>query len=212
MESEKQLAKRVTELFAELNAANPEILAARTRAAYQPVGAQQGTFRLLFWGREIELTFPGFEAQDLQTGQPVDTFNLAMLAYYFHTSDGRPESGRWIAFTELPDGRFYTQAFQGYTGNQLAKTFGNDAEAFARAALALGGRAVEMGDHAYAFRVLPRVSLLAVCWLGDEDFPPSYRVLFDASAAHHLTTDACAIVGSTLTRKLQKRHSRRPAI
>jgi len=29
-------------------------------------------------------------------------------------------------------------------------------------------------------------------------------VLFDASAGHHLTTDACAILGSSLTKMLIK--------
>jgi hypothetical protein len=41
-----------------------------------------------------------------------------------------------------------------------------------------------------------------VCWLGDEDFPTSFRFLFDDSIRHHLPTDACAILGNMLTRKL----------
>jgi hypothetical protein len=50
------------------------------------------------------------------------------------------------------------------------------------------------------------VSLMVVCWLGDEDFLTSYRILFDAAANHHLSTDACAVVGSTLTRRLLQAH------
>ena len=63
-----------------------------------------------------------------------------------------------------------------------------------------------LGDRAFFFRVLPKVSLLAVCWLGDEDFPSSYNILFDAAVSHHLSTDACAIVGGTLTRRLIKNY------
>jgi hypothetical protein len=127
-----------------------------------------------------------------------------MLAYYFQDSDGMALTGKWIAFSELPDGMFYKAAFQGYTGKELLKTFGNDAEAFERAALSLGGKPADLGDRAFAFQMLPMFRLAAVCWLGDDEFPPSYRILFDESAGHHLTVDGCAIVGSMLTKRLIK--------
>jgi hypothetical protein len=65
-----------------------------------------------------------------------------------------------------------------------------------------------VGELAFAYQVLPHVRLLAACWLGDEEFPPSYRVLFDAAAGHHLTTDAYAILGSMLTRRLLREAGR----
>jgi hypothetical protein len=39
-------------------------------------------------------------------------------------------------------------------------------------------------------------------WLGDEDFPSSCKILFDASASHYLPIDGSAILGSMLVRKL----------
>ena len=62
------------------------------------------------------------------------------------------------------------------------------------------------GDAAQAYQVLPFVKLLVACWQGDEDFPSSYRVLFDAAAGRHLTTDAYAILGSMLTRRIIRGH------
>ncbi len=53
------------------------------------------------------------------------------------------------------------------------------------------------GDLAQA-----RLQLAGV--FGDEEFSPSYRILFDANTRHHLPTDTCAIIGSTLTRRLIK--------
>jgi hypothetical protein len=41
-----------------------------------------------------------------------------------------------------------------------------------------------------------------VTWEGDEDFPSTYQILFDAAVSHHLPTDACAILGSILTHRL----------
>ncbi len=200
------LALRVKELNSQLKHSDPDRLAANTGAIFNSSGQGQGEFRLTLWDRQVGLSFPDFKGRDLDTDVALDTFSMAFLAYYFNICDGTPETGSWISFSELPDGKFYTQAFQGYTGNKLAKSFGNDKDAFEKAALKLNGRRETMGDAAFSFRALPHVALLVVCWLGDEDFPPSYRVLFDSAASHHLSTDAFAILGSTLSRRLIKSH------
>jgi hypothetical protein len=128
----------------------------------------------------------------------------ALLLYYFTTADASPLTGRWISFAELPDGRIYNQAFQGYSGDLLARQFGTDLPAFERASRCLAGGHLSYGDSAFVFLALPRVSLSAVLWHGDEEFPASCKVLFDSSVIHYLPTDVCAILGSLLTGKLLK--------
>jgi hypothetical protein len=203
-----QLAQRVEELKANLGAVNPEFLSDRIGATYKPGEEGTGVFVLTYWGREIALTHPEFQCTDKESGKELGLMDQAMLAYYLSTSDGTPLTGRWIAFSQLPDGTFYTQAFQGYTGDELAKVFQDDVEGFAKAAASTAGSmplpGEPPGDEALAFQILPNVRLLVACWLGDEDFPSSYRVLFDAAAGHHLTTDAYAILGSMLTRRIIK--------
>ena len=179
------------------------VLAARTGAAF--VGDESdGRFQMVWWSQPIHITYPDFAVQDAAAGSPLGPLDQALVIAHFHDSNGVPVAGRWISFSELPDGRFYAQAFQGYTGQELLRTFGEDVAAFEIAANTLGGRRVDFANVTYAFQALPRLPLLAACWLGDEDFPPSYRILFDASASHQLSTDGCAILGSTLTRKLLK--------
>jgi len=58
------------------------------------------------------------------------------------------------------------------------------------------------GSASFIYNALPRIPMMVTYWLGDEDFPSSCKILFDASAPHYLPTDACAILGSMLTRKL----------
>jgi hypothetical protein len=198
------LGDRIDEIRENLRSKNPDSLAARTGALYTPKGDPGGEFRLPFWSREVVLNFPDFTGIFADTGEAVNTFDLTMLAYYFDVSDGAPMTNEWIAFNQIPGGMFYAQAFQGYSGDELAKTFGNDAEAFINANEELGGRREFFGNLAYSYQILPRVPIMVVCWLGDEDFPPSYRMLFDANAHHHLVTDAYAILGSNLTRRLIK--------
>lgn len=208
-----QLAQRVEELEVLLRDVEPSILCERTGAAFRPIAGGTGEFQLLYWGRETVLQYPDFSGYDERSGKTLGIMDRAMLIYYFTTSDGTPSSGSWISFTELPNGSFYTQAFQGYTGAELTKVFGNDLDSVKWAAARVGGQLPIVGsapgDWAAAFQVLPLVNLLLACWLGDEDFPASYRVLFDASASHHLSTDAYAILGSMLTRRLLKVHETR---
>jgi len=201
------LAERVNKLRKQIGLKEPELLAQCTGASWRTTKDGQVEFQLTVWGRQVFLFYPELIAYDQASREPLDIFNQALLAYYFHVSDGTPETRNWIAFAELPDGRFYDHAFQGYTGKQLSQAFGDDMEAFAAVAARLGGQTQFMGDQAYAFQVLPMVSLLVVCWLGDEDFLTSYRILFDIAVSHHLSTDACAVVGSTLTRRLLQAHN-----
>lgn len=198
-EQESGLARRVDDLRAELRERDMASLARNTGAEYA-----DGRFQLEVWNRKVTISEEDFVAIDDGSGQACDPLTQAMLAYYFHTSDGTAVGGGWIAFRELPDGQFYASAFQGYTGNKLASLFGSNIDSFREAANGIEGQLQHIGDAAFRFQALPRVPVAVVCWLGDEDFPSSYRVLFDQSIDHHLPTDACAILGSMLTSKLSK--------
>lgn len=201
------LALRVDALKTELKAAEPAELARRTGCPYSNQAPGSGAFQFSLWGRQVSLTYPDFrllgnEDQEGSSSTELPTFSQALVLYYFSTCDGAPVAGNWVSFTELPEGRFYTRAFQGYTGQEIAGKFQEDLEAFRRAAEGLGGQPVELGSAAYEFQALPKVPILVVYWQGDEDFPSSCQILFDAAVGRHLPTDACAIMGSTLTRWL----------
>jgi len=197
-----RLAPRMDELRAGLEEIEPAMLAERT-------GSERdgNDLHLNLWDKHVCLTLPGFSAHDTATRRRLRPDQELLLLYYFSTADGTPETGQWISFADLPGGRFYNQAFQGYTGHELVKAFGADQAAFERAAASLDGCPYPLGDAAFHFHALPHVTLLVIFWQGEDsedtvDFPPAFQILFDSSASHYLPTDACAILGSTLTRRL----------
>jgi hypothetical protein len=198
------LPHRVAELRQQLRHFNPTTFAVRTQAVYISTGEGLGEFRLPLWGREVRLTWPDLIAHDPDSGHELSVDQQALVVYYFYTCDGTPLAGRWISFSELPGGGFYVRAFQGYSGDELARHFADDTARFEQAALAAGGYPVTFADLAFAFPLLPRLSLLVAYWASDEDFPASMRVLFDAAAEHHLPMDVCAIAGGMLTRRILK--------
>jgi hypothetical protein len=197
------LAARLDEMRDELIAKSPGELADFTGTTFYRTEQEIGEFRFQLWERDVALSYPELVASDRQSGEQLSSSSLALVLYYFLTCDGTRPSGQWISFSELPDGRFYNQAYQGYTGGKLAQVFQNDFDKFCLIAESLGGRRVHLlGDAAYEYNVLPMVNLLVVTWQGDEDFNATYQVLFDAAVTHHLPTDAGAITASILAGRL----------
>jgi len=167
---------------------------------------QGNELHLSYWGRQAAITLPGLEGRFLAPEMPFSVFDLSLLLYYLKMADGMPLADRWISFRELPGGAFYNQAFQGYSGDRLAKAVGEHPRLFEAAAKALGGERLSgLAEYAYAFQPLPMIRLAAVLWLGDDEFPSRAAVLFDAAASHYMTTDGLAVLGSGLVSRIIKR-------
>ena len=197
-----RISWRIDELRLGLSGADPTRLASKTAAEWEARSETSGYFRLPLWRRPVVVSYPEWIARKWPSGEALSSMETALLLYYFTIADGFPLSREWISFADLPDGRFYNQAFHGYTGKELAQSFKNDQVAFERAALGLSGEHLALGDAAFAFQALPRVPLCVVFWQGDEEFSSSAQVLFDAAASHYLTTDSYAILGSIIAHRL----------
>ncbi|MEJ5223842.1 MAG: DUF3786 domain-containing protein [Anaerolineales bacterium] len=198
-----QLVARLEELRQLVRLMPPATLAERAAAQFAPVNGPHGELCLTLWRAPVTVTVPEFVAHDAQHAVLSDVLQ-ALLLYYFHTADGAPLAGRWVSFADLPAGRMYAQAFQGYSGDALVKAFDSNLNCFKRACLAAGGHPVEAADAAFVFLALPRVPLLVTYWLGDEDFPSACNVLFDAHATHYLPIDACAVLGGMLAARVKR--------
>jgi hypothetical protein len=197
------LAARVDELRAALNGIPPTALADRVGAEYIETESGRGALRLSLFDSPLIVNYPNLTTVSLNGDIQPEPIQ-ALLLYHLVSSDGAPLTGKWVSFADLPDGRMYAQAMQGYTGNLLIKAFDPDLERFKQACIAAGGHAEQVGDAAFAFQVLPRVPLMVTYWLGDEDFPSSCKVLFDTSARNHVPIDVCAMLASMLCSRIVK--------
>lgn len=196
-----QLAERAAELRSTLRARDPSLVAVRSASSWLRLSPGRGELHIPFFGNVCIFSFPELKGYD-NRDDPLPEFQQALLLYYLVTADGAPLTGRWVSFADLPDGRTYNVAFQGYSGDELVKKFGFDLDAFKAACSKSGGNFIDIGSASFIFRALPRVPLMTTYWLGDEDFPSSCKILFDESATHYLPIDACAILGRILTRKI----------
>lgn len=189
------------DLRATLRARDPATVAALSGAAWD---AGAPGFELELIGERCRLAWPDLVALHPGAPEPLAADLQGLLLYYLALADGSDPAGRWVSFRELPDGWLYHQAFQGYTGDLLARSLANAVDAFDGAAGALNGERLDAGDRGYVIPCLPRVRLAVVYWLGDDEFEPRAQLLFDARAGRYLTTDGLAVLGSLLVRRLLK--------
>jgi hypothetical protein len=159
--------------------------------------------QLTYWGTAIGISWPDLKACKLLDGSECSVYDAGMLLYYLRQADGTPMADRWIGYRELPGGGFYSQAFQGYTGDRLARSFGEQPDVFAQAAHALNGiQLTGLPGMAFAFLPLQRIRLAAILYPGDEEFSARASVLFDAAASHYMTTDGLALLGAGLVGRM----------
>jgi len=193
-----RLAPKVEQLRASLRHTLPPEIAWRSGATLQ---GQRLHLEMLFQPYQVDATTFVVSKPD---GPELPSFFQSLILSYLETADGAPSADRWISFRELPNGGFYHRAFQGYAPDRLSKRWGLDIDGFVSACRAWGGMRLELGDAGFALRVLPRIQMAAIYWLGDEDFPSRASILFDANAHHYMVTDGLAILGSQLVGKILK--------
>lgn len=205
MAAEKQaLERRVEQLRTSLSAEEPESLARRTMTSLQVSTAGDVQFSFPYWRRKVVLPIKDYIARDPSSNTSLPMIDQAMIAYYFHDSQGSGPPQGWISFSELPDGQFYASAYQGYTAKKIRQHFSRKYSMFDQAARYIGGEPVSFASGAFRLQILPKVSALMAYWKGDADIPPSYQILFEDTVPYHIPTDACAILGSMITAKLIK--------
>lgn len=154
------------------------------------------------FGDTVEILMP---RGDMRVPSHIDSFSLRVLALrYVKLSCGVPETGEWIAYRDLPGGRFYAATLVPTVEEPLARIFGFRRGLLGEAAAHLGGTRAEYGDESFVFRAFPRVPLLLVLHWGDDEFPPQCRVLFDRCCSHYLNTDDLKVLATQLAAYLMR--------
>jgi len=121
----------------------------------------------------------------------------ARLAYYFdisilwYLSCARAfgATGRLVRPGDLKGGHHFFTGTHELPLGKLAERYGSDREAFLRRAGKLGGEPLAFGDASARLLPLPRVPVVLILWLGDEEFPPRADLLLDSSAELQLPLD-----------------------
>lgn len=126
------------------------------------------------------------ERQAGDTWVDANTFNevLTLFDLLCDSREDRYLSGRWKNMTSF--GLMFHQNLLEGARDPWAEKFQADLEGFRNACIALGGVPLPNGDAAYAIELFDGLSIVVQLWLGDEEFPPNLRFLWDENAGMYI--------------------------
>ncbi len=195
----ESLEPQIKEAREKLLQIDPAEVAADSGVLWVPDDSSR--FEISFFGQPYTVSWPDLLVSK-PDGQVCSNLDQAFLLEYLLIADGAPLADAWVSLGGLPNGSFYEQAYQGYSGNLLARAFRGRPADLRRAAESIGGEALTLGDLAFRYLALPRIPLALVYWSGGDEFPDSAQVLFDRSASHYHHLEMLAHLGSLLCQKV----------
>ena len=133
---------------------------------------------------------------------PLTITEKLIILHYLVTAGGKTATGKLITFKELPEGAGYFPTFYKRAVAPVISKFGNSIANLRVAAAAIGGTAIDMGDAAVSFGVLPHVVLVWIIWRGDSVLPPEGSVVFDSTITDYLPVEDIAALCQSIAGKL----------
>lgn len=167
----------------ELSQEDPDAISRFSSAVLRKDDDGKRVLTLTFLNRALLITFPDMEISYKGGGEEVPIQQQVLLLHYLNgavSSGGASPTGEWISFQDVPDGRFYMDAFLKRAKDPLLKIFGNHPERLPElTAEAYGASPLVYGDFSVVVKALPLIPVALVLWKGDEEFPPEGNILFD---------------------------------
>lgn len=152
------------------------------------------TFTVKFLGQDYTVSYPDGEVKIAGSEGEVPIVNKILILHYLGHANGAPWQDRYISFKELPDGAIYIEPFTNRAIKPMLKYFAESQDKFVEAASLVGGKKQVLGDTSVTVWAFPRVPITYVIWSGDDEFPASGNILFDASASGYLPTEDYAML------------------
>jgi Domain of unknown function (DUF3786) len=188
---------------ASIKGMNLEERAKKAGADYQK-GEDGERITVHFFSQPYQIEFPRLEFYS-PSKKVVSLVTRILLLHYLIRADGSPLTGKWVAYKDIPGGMLYAGVFGRRVTEPLQRKFGKSAKLFKETGIKSGGELVEVGDASFILYAFPYVPLQYVLWEGDEEFPPSVQLLFDASVDHYLTLEDIVVLGQVTTGRLINR-------
>jgi hypothetical protein len=192
-----QYKQAYLDALSEFAAKDPQIMADMSGGTYSP----KDGIEITYLGRPCQVTHPQGQVS-IQGWPEMPHEELIIILQYLAQASGLPPRDHWLSFLELPGGPHHFAPFQQEAIFPLARAFGDAAEEFLAAAQTLGGSDVKMGHAGMVIPAFPRLSLTFILWLGDDEFPATANILFDAAAQTYLPTASLYMLGIAVAKRL----------
>ncbi|RLB10937.1 MAG: hypothetical protein DRG27_02160 [Deltaproteobacteria bacterium] len=165
----------------ELIPKNPKRIASMCGAHFDGSSADNISLELVFLNKKVHITWPDLNMFYKDSGKELPIQEQVLLLHYMRGClNGAEVTGEWISYKDLPDGRFYMDAFVRRAKLPMLKAFGERPELLVKIAKELfNADEYDKGDYSVLIKALPYVPVVLIIWQGDEEFPPDGNILFD---------------------------------
>jgi hypothetical protein len=179
----------------ELKGRNPDLVASFAGAS---VNRKENKIHLVlrFLNQEISISWEDFNITRITNKDELPLQEQILILHYLvgaFNSNGSAQTGEWISFKEIPDGRFYLDAFNRRARDPMVKSFGEAPELLATlAAERYNATRFDQGDVSVKLDPFPLISVALILWRGDDEFPPDGNILFDRNIIDILSAEDTA--------------------
>lgn len=176
---------------------DPQQMAGRSGCEYR-----DGAFEIPLMNRHVKLTFPEMETFYEDGTKTADNVRI-LLARYVMEGVQADSSGKMFSYPEMPWGQVYEVQFRGRCISRMAGTYGHNIQGFregmehigAQEAREANGRFAGGADCAYDIPFLPKLTIRALIWEADEEFPASAQILFSDNFPLAFSAEDMAVIG-----------------
>jgi hypothetical protein len=175
-----------------------EVQAAKCGGKYDAGGGRSVTIDLFEGSYRVTV-----DDVEVVHGESPTVWVKILLLIYLTRAGGRPQTGAWRAYRDLPNSVSKAKSFEACAA-RIASRFEGDPEGLDEAVRRLGGKPTDSGsaDRAFVLRALPRVPLMMLFWDKEDEFPARVSLLLDGSVLDYLDLEALLFVGEVLTGRL----------
>ena len=148
-------------------------------------------------GRTLELHAHTFAGVIAGTGKPPKPAERLLALHYLLCDLPVSPENRWITFRDFPGGAFYWRPFLARSIHPLIQAIGNDLGKLRERLTRLDAKIEGGPADTVSARIVAigRVEVLLVYRPGDEEFPPSADLLYDACARRVFGAEDAAMLG-----------------
>ncbi len=174
-----------------LSALNPNAVCRAATVAYDTAAASYTikSFGMDFTVSVKEKTITGAAEGSTVLLQKLSYFFRLSLLWYLVSVKDIACTGRPMKLEQIPGGDIFTKGSHALPLEKVAEKFGKDKKGYIEKGRRLGAELATMGDVSLRLFPLPRIPVILVLWLEDEEFPARADLLFDSTCSLQLPTD-----------------------
>ncbi len=160
---------------------------------------QDGILKLRTFGMDMILRMSDFQLILVDSDKPAKISDRILVLHYLLCDLPVHQTDELISFRDLKGGMFYWEPFFSRTVRPLVQRIGNDLELLRNNLEKFDWEPVSLGDFGARIHVIGRLYLTLIYRLGDEEFPASADLLFDAGIKRVYDAEDAAVLASRIS-------------